>query len=370
MKQFLISVMALVLGVVLVNPAEAKYSKGGKNGGRSSRTKLHKHNNKNKRFTSTGNKTKRKKGKGTSVKGNRRGKGKYGKGNSVKGNRRGKGKYGKGNSVKGNRRGKGKYGKGNLAKKGKGLGKGRKLTDRERSKLRRARRKLKNERARRALMKMAKGEGMDGGELDDIQDALDDLDSGLGEDDREAISDALNAARGAMGGGGGVTGGGASGGGGAEDGGAEDGNGDADTGDADTGEEADGSGEAETEAAPRAVKQTQRYLRVANATGKDLTVHVQYRTTKDGNTFAWLPGDPKNSQDTATFVVPAGKTMYLDDQDFRVNASRARIWVDGGPKKWLQYKTKDLWLVPEDGNQDGEHYYFAPEMGTFTYTFK
>src|SRR5262249_20798874 len=120
MKQFLISVMALVLGLTLVNAVEAKNSTGGKNRGRSSRTTLGNHPKNNKRLTSTGKKTKRKKGKGNSVKGNRRGKGKFGKGNSVKGNRRGKGKFGKGNSVKGNRRGKGKFGKGNLAKNGKG----------------------------------------------------------------------------------------------------------------------------------------------------------------------------------------------------------------------------------------------------------
>jgi ATP-dependent RNA helicase DeaD len=387
MKQLLMSAMTLVLGLVLVNSAEAKdWKNRGKSRSGHSRASHHSgRRGSNKRLSAAGKRTRRGAGKAASIKGSRRVKGKGANGTSAKGKRRAKGKgangargkgafakgkrrvkgkgangaRGKGAFAKGKRRAKGKgangaRGKGAFAKRNKGArtkggrlksGKGRKLSARDRAKIRRARHKLKDARARRALLNMARGEGLDGGELDDITDALDALDdeeSELDEDEQEAILEAVSAAREAIAQAAGAA--------------AEDANGEIEAGD-------------ESEPASLPVKQTQRYLRVANATAKDLTVFVQYRTQTEGAKFAWLPADPGDSQDAVSFVIPAGTAMYLDDGDVRINASRVRLWAEGGPKKWAQYQSQDLWLVPEEDEQ-GEHVYYAPEMKTSTYTFR
>ena len=39
-----------------------------------------------------------------------------------------------------------------------------------------------------------------------------------------------------------------------------------------------------------------------------------------------------------------------DDGDWRVNASRVRLWAEGEDEtkaKWMRFKDKSLWLVPE-----------------------
>jgi hypothetical protein len=352
MKPFLMSVMALVLGLSLGNAVEAKNSKGGGKSRSSGTVAAHrrpghsraahhpKHRGSNKRLTATGKGGKRKSVKGASAKGSRRLKGKYGKGASTKGSRRVKGKYGKGVRGRGvsTAKGKGWGTKGGRLKSGKG----RKLSARDRARIRRAHHKFKNARARKALRKLARGEGLDPEELDDLEDELDELDDELDDDEEEAIQAGVSAAQEAL-------------------------------------LEAAGSNEEEaetetdfaeeTEAAPPAVKQTQRYLRVANATGKTLSVYVQYRTRTPAGQFAWLPADPRTSQEAVAIEIPAGEAVDLADGDVRTPASRVRLWAEPGPKKWAQYQLKDLWLVPEKGEQ-GDHYYFAEEMKTFTYTFR
>jgi hypothetical protein len=134
----------------------------------------------------------------------------------------------------------------------------------------------------------------------------------------------------------------------------------------DSGED-DAGGEQSGDSA-QAVKQTLRYLCVRNATQETLTVYVQYRTLTDQNEYAWLPGDPKDATEAVAFTIPAGKTTYLTHDDFRINASRVRIWAKSENSNWPAYKDKDLWLVPEQ-DERGEHFYVAAEMGTFTFTF-
>jgi hypothetical protein len=43
-----------------------------------------------------------------------------------------------------------------------------------------------------------------------------------------------------------------------------------------------------------------------------------------------------------------------------------RLWAVSAKKSWNEYRTSDLWLVPET-DDSGEHVYLAPEVGTFTY---
>ncbi len=56
--------------------------------------------------------------------------------------------------------------------------------------------------------------------------------------------------------------------------------------------------------------------------------------------------------------------------DSGLAASKVRLWAESeAGKKWLDHKDMDLWLVLETG-PNGEHYYLAPKMETFTFTFE
>jgi hypothetical protein len=114
--------------------------------------------------------------------------------------------------------------------------------------------------------------------------------------------------------------------------------------------------------------QAQRFLRVENATGERLTVCVQYRCLTEDGDWGWFPADPATSTDAITVRLDPGQVMNIQDQGSDITASRVRIWGMTATRKWLTYQGQDLWLVTEQDNQ-GRHRYFAPEMGTFTFTF-
>jgi hypothetical protein len=134
---------------------------------------------------------------------------------------------------------------------------------------------------------------------------------------------------------------------------------------ADTGVEEEKTGDADRTAA--AVKQTQRYLRLVNATDSSVRVYVQYRTMRDNDSYAWLPANPADSREAVTFRIAAGETLDLERDGSRIAASRVRLWVQSTGGTWTGYRDRDLWLVPEV-DADGEHYYRAAEVETYTFT--
>jgi len=113
--------------------------------------------------------------------------------------------------------------------------------------------------------------------------------------------------------------------------------------------------------------QTQRHLKVKNDSGKVAKVYLQYRTQQENGDFAWMPADPEKSKKTVSFVLKPGETRELEAKDGPIAASRVRFWAVSKAKKWMQYKGKDLWLVPEVGD-DGEHRYEGDETETYTLT--
>ena len=117
------------------------------------------------------------------------------------------------------------------------------------------------------------------------------------------------------------------------------------------------------------VAQTRRYLRIKNATNSNIKVYVQYRTLTESGDFEWCPADPDQSEQAATYRFAPGEEGDLFHRDWRMNASRVRIWAvaDHG-QEWDQFKAEDLWLVPEL-DADGERIYYAGEMETFPFTF-
>jgi hypothetical protein len=117
-------------------------------------------------------------------------------------------------------------------------------------------------------------------------------------------------------------------------------------------------------------KYYERYLQVRNATDKDLTVFLRFRTKVDGN-WVWVPAPPDSEVTPMAFPVKAGQTTYvpIDDEGTPLQASRMRIWAtaeDG--TEFTANRDQDVWLVPEVDARN-QHYYYARRMGTFTHTF-
>jgi hypothetical protein len=113
--------------------------------------------------------------------------------------------------------------------------------------------------------------------------------------------------------------------------------------------------------------QNKRYLKIRNETDSTLTVYVQFRAPDNG-AWTWIPGDPGKTSDALSFEIEAGKELDVQYKDERIAASRMRIWGTSPTYKWLTYKTKDIWLVPEK-TEDGEHVYVASGVETYTFAF-
>jgi hypothetical protein len=127
-----------------------------------------------------------------------------------------------------------------------------------------------------------------------------------------------------------------------------------------------------TEVTPTAkpVWQDRRLLRLGNATEERVTVNVQYRSKNDQLKWAWYPVDPKESTKSLTVTLEPGQMLDLEDDGWRVNANKARIWAKSASgTAWDTFKDKDLYLVPEQ-DKDGYLGYYAPEMQVFTFTVK
>jgi hypothetical protein len=126
--------------------------------------------------------------------------------------------------------------------------------------------------------------------------------------------------------------------------------------------------EAESEG-PEEVMQVQCHLRVKNDTKEKLKVYVQYRTAGDDGEWAWLPADPKASEKAVVYELEPGEEAVLGDRGQAITASRVRVWAvaEASGSEWLDNKDADLWLVPEA--DDGQRYYHAAEMDSYTVTF-
>jgi hypothetical protein len=131
----------------------------------------------------------------------------------------------------------------------------------------------------------------------------------------------------------------------------------------------------EIDVADESGEQLERYLRIQNRSGEALTVWVQYhRRDAFGAWWEWMPTDPTYSDEAVSFEIGPGETTYLEledkDEDEYLHANKVRLWASSANgKKYMKYAEKDLWLVPEKNSQR-EHHYYAPAMGTYTYTLK
>jgi hypothetical protein len=119
---------------------------------------------------------------------------------------------------------------------------------------------------------------------------------------------------------------------------------------------------------PEAVKvQTRRFLKLKNDSGEKLEVFVQYIVrTEDGEPL-WIPGEPETGK-ALTLDVEPGQELFVESNGKKIASSVARIWAVSSKGKLLEFRGKDLWLVPEQA-PNGDHVYMAPEIKTFTFVF-
>jgi hypothetical protein len=89
-----------------------------------------------------------------------------------------------------------------------------------------------------------------------------------------------------------------------------------------------------------------RTLRLVNPTDKQVVVYLNYHTFTDSGEEDWFPGEPDGTEANALRVeLEPGQASYVEEDGWRVNADRIRIWTDD----WTTFKDKDMILVPEPG---------------------
>jgi hypothetical protein len=126
---------------------------------------------------------------------------------------------------------------------------------------------------------------------------------------------------------------------------------------------------ADNEAPVDAVWHTTRNLRVSNGAKEKIKVKVQYEAVDASDQAGWFPQAPEDGKRALEFELQPGEVANLQDGDWRVNASRVRIWAEGGGQQWQQFRDRDLELVPERDDR-GTPGYAAAEAQTFNVAFQ
>jgi hypothetical protein len=116
------------------------------------------------------------------------------------------------------------------------------------------------------------------------------------------------------------------------------------------------------------VLQTTRYLRIANATDRRVTVYLRYYTPTEKGDSVWFPANPGVGK-PLKFELDPGESVDAMDGDWRINASAVRIWAASGDVKWFTFAKKDLPLVPETTPQ-GVHGYESSDLQVFNFTVR
>jgi hypothetical protein len=113
-----------------------------------------------------------------------------------------------------------------------------------------------------------------------------------------------------------------------------------------------------------------RYLQIKNSTKEPLRVFVQYHTRTTEDKWVWYPENPQQSSKATSFVIEPGKNTYLEIEEWRLNANRVRVWAKstGSGTEWMEYRTQDLWLVPEI-DEEKHHRYYAAHTESYPFEF-
>ncbi len=107
-----------------------------------------------------------------------------------------------------------------------------------------------------------------------------------------------------------------------------------------------------------------RFLRVGNDTAVRVDIFLQYKTQTDQGEV-WLPAKPAVSLQAVTVSLAPGEIADIKEGDWRLNASRVRIWAKSETQEWNQFKNRDLPLVPEAGAL-----YASNDLQVFNFTIR
>lgn len=131
-------------------------------------------------------------------------------------------------------------------------------------------------------------------------------------------------------------------------------------------------------------------LAVHNRTKEPIKVWVQRRSRRyDGQklVWEWTPAEP-GSRDAHRFKLEPGQKEVLEvvtgyshhvsetsevelASTEPLTASRVRIWAESeSGERWMQYKTKDRWLVKRDPKLREARGYFADKVRTYTHVIE
>lgn len=106
-----------------------------------------------------------------------------------------------------------------------------------------------------------------------------------------------------------------------------------------------------------------RYIRVVNASGQQLKVHLQYLAYTTDDEWKWYPSEPSEGE-SAILTFEPGESAVLYDDKWKINAAKIRLWAFSDNASWLDYRDRDLVIAPEGGYMSQEE-----DFETFTYTF-
>jgi hypothetical protein len=123
--------------------------------------------------------------------------------------------------------------------------------------------------------------------------------------------------------------------------------------------------------APPPMRQTTRYIRITNTLPEKATVFLQYYTQDQSQAWKWFPAPPgRDSAEPLAFEFEPGETADLTDNEWRINASKVRLWGQAASgKQWVRFQDQDLFLVSEVG-EDGQRSYLADDIEVSTFTIK
>jgi len=88
-----------------------------------------------------------------------------------------------------------------------------------------------------------------------------------------------------------------------------------------------------------------KYIRVINDSGGPLSVHLRYYTLTDTGKWKWYPEDGSS----VIYSFEPGESGVLFHEDWKVNASRIRLWAYGKEVSWTEWRDEDISLTPEGG---------------------
>ena len=90
------------------------------------------------------------------------------------------------------------------------------------------------------------------------------------------------------------------------------------------------------------------YIKVSNESGGKIKVFLQYYTFTTDGEWKWFPSAP-GGDEAVSYEFAPGESGILFHEEWKVNASKIRIWAEGEDTRWVTYRDKDYLLTQGEG---------------------